>query len=138
MADTSAKLALVARLRAHAGLMGLVGGRVYPRRIPSWQATLPCLVYTKIEGPRGKILKGNSGVSNPLLQVSAWAATEAQAEAVAVQLRDALRPFRGTASGVSVQAISQEDERDSYDPPASAEEVGIYQVSIDVRIWHDE
>jgi hypothetical protein len=134
----SVKKALVAMLRADAGLVAAVGNRIYPEAIPQHETKRPALTYTVIDRPRVRHLGGYAGLAHPRVQVDTWATSAADADTVAGLLRTALRPQRLTVAGVGIQGIWLDGEQDFYEPPLSSEAVGIYRVSQDFIIWHDE
>lgn len=122
-------------LTTYAGLVSLIGTRVYAFRIPQ-EATLPCMTYQRISTPR-RLTHDTSGAGNdlsyPRFQFDCWATTYASAKAIADQLHAALNGRKGTTGGVMVRGALIADERPSYEPEAN-----LYRVSCDYIIWHND
>lgn len=88
---------VVSYLLADEELSEIVGTRIYPLRLPQ-RETLPAVVYQVITNAPINTLDGDRGVDNVSLQLSCWAQTYAQAQALAAEVRrviggiDILRP----------------------------------------------
>jgi hypothetical protein len=91
--------ALVADITAYAGVQALITNgdspatyRIYPTLMPQ-DSTLPVVVYDLITGLRMNTIAdaGGTGVEKNVFQVNAWATTLAGAEALAEQVRLALK-----------------------------------------------
>lgn len=124
--------ALFAHLTTSAGLIALVGDRVYPGHIPQG-VTQPAIVYLKVSDPRGRTF-GRAQFAKPRFQFSCWGETYASAKAVAHQVRAALENFAGMlggAAGVEVRNAFFENELDLHDP-----ETGLHHIPVDFSIWH--
>ncbi len=124
--------AIYSRLSTHAGVSALVGSRIYPSLMPQ-NVTLPALTYIKVAGPRVSAMSIDTGVARPRFQVSCWSQTYSQAKALAAQVRAALQRWRGTESGVVIQASFMENEIDLYD-----NETELHHVALDFEISHEE
>lgn len=124
-------------LTNNAGLVALVGTRVYPNRLPQ-SGTLPALTYQRIDSPRIAThdTAGASGTARPRFQFDCWGATYATCKAVSDALRAALNGYRGTmgaADPVTVQSALIQDE--TYD---DFEDAGMGRMATDYIIWHLE
>ncbi len=126
-------------LSTFAGLVPLIGDRVYPLRIPQG-ATLPCLTYQRISTPR--ILthdsSGSTGdLSNPRFQFDAWGNTALQVKAITDQVRAALHGKVGSIgtapNNYTIRAALAEDESTEYIPEAR-----LHRSRSDYFIWHQE
>ncbi len=127
--------ALTAYLKAHAALAALIGGRVYPQRLPQ-DPVLPAVTYTVISDPREHTHAGPAGLAHPRVQLDAWAGTTSQAREVARELRRALDGYRGVmgpAPGVRVDKALVVGGLDDYE-----EATGRARRSIDVMLSHAE
>lgn len=127
---------LFSYLSTYAGLVSLIGARVYPDRIPQG-ATLPCLVYQRIDTARD-LSHDTSGIgsdlAHPRFQFNAWATTKSSAKAINEQVRSALNGKRGTiATGVSINAALVADERYRYET-----ETTLHTYESDFFIWHND
>ncbi len=58
-------------LRTHKALIGLIGARVFDRRIPRGEAR-PCLTYMQVSADRLHTLEGHDGLIHARYQVTAW------------------------------------------------------------------
>lgn len=127
--------AIQAHLLATPNVAALVGVRVYPVKMPQ-RPTYPAVVYNRISGPREHSQDGSSGLAHPRFQLDCFAATYAGAKDLASKVRLALDGFRGSmggVSGVDVNAVFIEDDRDDYD-----DDIHVYWVSLDAVVWHNE
>lgn len=122
-------------------LAGLIGGRLYPLRLPQRPA-VPALTYQWISGHRVHSTDGASGLAGPRVQFDAWAATYLEVEAVMRAVRLRLDGYRGPAGDDStIQGAFFASERD-FDEDAAELGTGageaLYRRSADFFIWHEE
>lgn len=130
---------LASYLETYAGLVALIGDRVYPTRIPQG-ATLPCLTYQRISTPR-VMTNDDSGatgtLAHPRFQFDAWATTQKAAKAVTDQVRAALNGKTGSIgtapNNITIRAGLVEDEVPSFISDAQ-----LYRSRSDYFIWHEE
>jgi hypothetical protein len=121
--------ALTARLEAYAGLTALVGTRIYPLTLPQ-NATLPALTYQRIPGERVRSVSGATGMMRARFEVHVWDESVSGAQAVGIQVQDALEGWSGVASTVTVKLIRIDDGRDTYEPDPAT-------VHITYQVWFD-
>jgi hypothetical protein len=124
--------ALAAKVTGTTAISALIGSRYYPIRLPE-RVTYPAVQYQRISGPRVRSHTGPSSLAHPRFQLTVWATSYASAKAVATQLRIALDGFKGTLSGIRVDEIRLESDRDDYD-----EGTNLYRIDLDFIIWHQE
>jgi hypothetical protein len=125
----SIESALVTRLRAHAGLTAIIGGRVYGDVLPE-NATIPAIVYQRISTQYSKNAYGrNVGLYRPRFQLAIWATTKAVTIDAGLQIVDALDGHRDGTIGMA----TIEDTLDLYDAGAS-----LYRRIVDVFLWHHD
>lgn len=127
--------ALVQHLLTNAAVAAKVGNRVHLKQLPQ-RSTLPAIVIHKVSGPREHSHDGSSGLARPRFQFDMYAATAEAANDLAEKVRLALDGFRGTMGGVSgvrVDGVFLENERDDYDDSAE-----VQAVSQDYIVWHGE
>lgn len=132
--------ALRAILTANAGVTAIVSTRVYPVVIPQ-AATLPAVAYQRISATREHNLGGPGGLTRVRFQLTMAAATYAAMKALANAVRVALDGYRGTVSGVFVQAALSEGEREQFvgeTVQTGAEANMTYNTQLDVLVWHSE
>ncbi len=126
-------------LEEYAGLVALIGDRVYPMMIPQG-ATLPCLTYQRISTPR-IVTHDTSGatgdLARPRFQFDAWATTQKAAKAITDQVRAALNGKTGSIgtapNNITIRAALAENEVPEYIPDAK-----LYRSRSDYRIGHEE
>jgi len=119
-------------LLANAGVTALVGERVFVTVAPQ-DAALPLVVLKRVSTPRVYAQTGPSGLAWPRVQITARAARQAEAVAVAKAVRQAVSGYRGSMGGVPVQAVFVDTERDGF-----FFETGKFERVLDVIIWHAE
>ena len=117
--------AIVAKLKADAGINALVGGRIAAAGIPDTLAR-PNIAYQRIGTGRRWSNDGPSGLARATLQLSCYADTYPQAKALA----KAVRAFDGFAGrvgaeppgdGVTIQSMFLDDEQDAPAPPPAGQ-----------------
>lgn len=150
---------VVAFLRSDAGFQQVCGGRIYgnvaPQRRsltdPNDPGAFPHCTYTVISATDTGSNDGDGTLVRTHLQLDAWALSYDDAKDVQDAVHDAVGAssvvvpasasfaafdgFRGTVGGNTVQMITVEDERDMYEAPVHADEVGVHRVSMDVIVW---
>lgn len=126
-------------LSTYAGLVLLIGDRVFPMRIPQGE-TLPCLTYQRISTPR-VLTHQSSGatgdLAHPRFQFDAWAPTQKTAKLVTDQVRAALNGKTGSIgtapNNITIRAALVDGETPEFDP-----ETEIYRSRSEFIIWHEE
>lgn len=96
--------AIVAILKAHAGLNAIVAGRIYPVLLPQ-TPTLPAVTYQLISDRRDYTHDGDSGLRTASFQFSCWGdGTNGfrNARDAAQQVVNALSGYRGVVSGTEI------------------------------------
>lgn len=123
--------AIINRLLATAGVTALVGTRVYPgtRRQGS---PLPALVFNRISGVRDYTMVEPSGLVESRVQIDAWASEWLGAKTLARAVRASLSGIKGTFSGIEVQGVFLDGERDTFEGEAPER---LYRVSMDFNVW---
>lgn len=151
--------ALVAFLKADGTLKSLLGTRIYPQHRPqsatppkppdTTQPTFPALTYFRVSTERTPSQDGVLGLTLARIQLAAWSSgtngfRDAKQIMRRVRLcRDPLSGlkldgFRGRMGDFTVDGAWLDQDRDSYTPPAHADDLGIHQVSADLRVWFQE
>jgi hypothetical protein len=124
--------ALFNHLSTHAGLMAVVGDRIYPYKRPQGCA-FPAVTYRRVSGARVRTFGGSTG--KPRIQVDCCGKSYADAKAVADQVIAALEGFTGLLGGpggVPVSGIQLDNELDDDEPDA-----GVYTTILDFFVWHE-
>lgn len=117
---------------ADGGVAALVGTRMYPRMLPQ-NATLPALVYQRIDTRRLHDLDGPDGLPRPRMQITCWGTLPATAAGLAATVRQRLDGYRGAMGAVAVESCLLVGERDVNDP-----EAGRSGVALDFMIQFQE
>jgi hypothetical protein len=123
--------AIINRLLATAGVTALVGTRVYPGA-RTQGSSLPALVFNRISGVRDYTMTEASGQVESRVQIDAWAVSYAAAKTLARAVRACLSGIKGTYSGVAIQGVFLDGERDTFEGEAPDR---IYRVSMDFNVW---
>lgn len=121
--------ALVAYLKTE---IGGVNGRVYPGHLPD-PPELPALVYQRIATRRPVSYDGPSGFVRARVQLDIWSKSYGEARTIAGAVRRALLGYRGPMGGLEVAIPDQASDLDLFEP-----DTGLYRVSMDFIIWHEE
>lgn len=124
--------AIFSRLSGFAGLAALIGTRIHPDTLPQ-EEPLPAIVYQRISTVHHHTHDGPSKLAAPRFQLTVWAETSKAARAVARQIFLALEGFKGTVSGVRIDAGLIDNELTDRDP-----ETEEFRRIVEVFIWHDE
>ena len=111
--STTVKAALVARLMGDAGVVALVGSRVYPQVVPQ-DAAMPALAYQRISETPEYSHTGFSSLSRTRFQITVEAETMASVDAAAQAVRIALRGVSWTFGTVTVYASFVDTDTDGY------------------------
>lgn len=120
------------RLSTTAGIIALVGGRVFPDVAPT-KTPRPYVTFQRISTPRIRDLQGPANLAYPRFQIDAWADSRDSAKQVIDAVRVAFDGHSGSQSGVNVRAVSAQDESAEIDA-----ETGLYRARLDAFIWHEE
>ena len=123
--------AIINRLLATAGVTALVGTRVYPGARTQGSA-LPALVFNRISGVRDYTMTQASGLVESRVMVDVWAASYGAAKTLARAARAALSGISGTFSGIEIQGVFLDGERDSFEGEAPKR---LFRVSMDFKVW---
>lgn len=120
---------LVAYLKTE---IGGVNGRVYPGHLPD-PPDLPALVYQRIATRRPVNYDGPSAFVRARMQIDVWSRSYGEARTIAAAVRRALLGYRGAVGSVEVAIPEQPTDLDMFEP-----DTGLYRVSMDFYIWHEE
>lgn len=125
------------RLKESGTVTNIVGTKIYPQLAPQ-NAALPYVTYQRIDTPRLRSLDGPVGLASPRVQIDCWSARYKEAKQLGEAIRKMLDGFKGSYGGEVVQGVFLEDERDAFELPVHANEVGSHRVSQDYTIWIEE
>jgi len=123
-------IAQVAYLKAYAGLIALIGTRIYPDALPQG-ATIPCVTFTRVSGVPTVCQSGDSHLEDTSYQYKVWSSTRLNAHAIIAQIKAALHGKKVTMGDLLVQASIVKSYRDTNEP-----DIGLFTPIIEVRYWH--
>jgi hypothetical protein len=124
--------AVMAHLKAHAGLAALVGSRIHYDELVQDEA-LPAVGIIQVSDVKQHFLTGQSKLEQPIYQFTAYAETKAAARAVANQLKAALADCHGTLSGIVVQKIELQNELSSLETRPDGT-VKVYAIDLEFEV----
>ncbi len=123
-------------------ITGQVGTRIYPELAPT-SAAFPYATYSIISDEHQSHLGAGSPLTKTTVQIDVWAPTYALADTAAEGFRKGLHGYQGETWGtgatkVEISSIRLVAQRDDHESPTDGSQKGIYRVSMDFTIWHDE
>ena len=127
------KAALTALLLSDPDLQARVGTRVNWSAPPAHAGGFPYLGLTLVSAPVAYTLDGEVEVQRSTVQLDAWAATAAEAEALRWEVRSLLSGFRGVVEGVFFRGAFVIGARD-LDGRGLGDLCPLFGVSIDLSI----
>ncbi len=124
--------AVQARFLAFAGLTALVSGRIYADK-PSERPTYPFITHECEFREFVSAMGSDSGLAQSSLTVQIFGETKAQVVTVLEQVNLAIKRYRGTSAGVSIQGVYLEDEDSTVD-----EDTQRFEKEVTYKVWHGE
>lgn len=121
---------LIAYLQDDTDVTTLLGSRMYPDTLPQG-ATLPALVYQRIDTPRTHVHGEASVLPRPRIQMHFWATTLAKCWEAADAVRKCLDGYRGEIDDITVCRIVILSEWSTYEP-----ETGLRSVIQDYQVTY--
>ncbi len=116
-------------------IANLAGDRVHPGGLPQ-DPDYPCVSYVVAGRDDVRHLQGNGKTTEIRIRVSAWSRLEIEAARVAEAIRSRLVDYRGLVGAVKILGCSLIDEVDLPEKPTSGTDQHLYQVLLDLRVWH--
>lgn len=129
--------AIVTYLLADAQIAALAGERVDHDATPQGEAD-PRITVMRVDTQRSDVLEGPTGLAHARVQIDCWAGTKVAAKQLADRVRIRLNGFAGNMAGVTVRGCTLENERDSYEKPATAREMPEFGIAMDFMVSHLE
>lgn len=135
---TGFRAALAARLASDVLLAEVVGGQIYPQRIPQ-RGDTPAVVWSVSAIERDHDLDGPTGLATASVRVEGVDDDALVVDRIASRLRDIFDGFRGILGGlVQVLETQHEDEGDDYSEPVDASDDGMCRVALDYSMMFRE
>lgn len=129
---------LVVYLKADSTLNSLCSGRIYPFATPQG-ASFPHITYFILTTDRARRMNGRAGLTEVTIQLDVWGLSESTVDAIAARLGVILDGGRGKFNATTrVWNVTFDDEQGLYEPPQTADEVGVYRRMIQARMWITE
>lgn len=128
--------ALIAYLKANAGVAAVVGTRVTAGERKQG-GDLPAIVFHLIGSDPHYADQGTTGLVDSLIQFDCWGETYADAKRAARAVKAALQDFEGTTGGVEFQAVFLENEQD-FPPSGNNQSEYLHRTKLDFNPWHNE
>lgn len=119
-------------LAANAPIAALVGTRIYPV-VPAQKASLPHLVYTRLDTQRGHTHSGPEGLQRPRLLVTCWAETFLVSRDLADKVRLALDGYRGAMGSTVIQAAFIAGDSDTFEFDTK-----LFCSDLEFEVWAEE
>lgn len=121
-------------MSTNAGLIALVGTRIYPKRLPS-SAVMPAVTYSGLGGPRDAVQAGDSGLPHLRFQINCYADTGDYllAKKVANAVVKLFAGYNGPAGTSGTIKCDVEHSPDGFDDVARRD-----FIPVDVLLWHQE
>lgn len=131
---------LYAYLQTKSAVTTVFGTRIFGQMNPSKTVSFPYAVITMVAEERTPHLTAASGLARALYQIDTYGDDLSETLDGANQLRIVLDGFRGDQwnSGTEVRRVVLESVREDLGPPRDGKEEGIYNVSQDYGVWHEE
>lgn len=124
--------AVIARLLAATGVTTLVNDRVDPL-LTAERTAYPCVRVEEVDREPVSAFGSDVGLTRFEVEVECFATTPAGVKALALATRTALKRFRGSSGGVTVQDMLLEREVSDFEP-----EGNVYSVRQDFTVWTEE
>jgi hypothetical protein len=130
--------ALYSHLSTKASITALVSTRIYPQVAPE-SATYPFITYTVLSESHDHSMGGATGLTNPTIQIDAWADTIANRVAVSEAIRNALDGFTGNmgTENLSIRNCFLQN-RANFNENTTEGKTPTWRSSMDFSIWHVE
>jgi len=109
----------------YASIVTVADGRVYPGNLPQ-EVEYPAVVYGRVGGSNVNTLTGDADLDNAAMQVDCFAATSAEAEALAESIRVLLKVSS------TFKALNTSKRGPTY---STEENPPLYWYSYDFSVW---
>lgn len=120
-----------------AQLVLATAANAFPMIAPQGHA-LPLIIYKRTGTNRERHLTSGAGMPVASFDISVFASAYAAGKEIASDIREQLDNFTGTASGVTVNRCSIEDESDEIEPPSDGNSKAVYIVSMSFEVCFTE
>jgi hypothetical protein len=128
------KSGLVSLLSSEATITAISGTLVYVQRAPQ-NAAFPHIIITQMSSDENGTLDGGSGQLRFLdFDIDCKAKSSVTAESLGNAVRTYIDDYSGTAGTFTIGAVIVNDESDDYEPPQDGSDVGVFVVTLDLKI----
>jgi len=137
----NSEIALRAVLLADGTLSGLIGTQLYPGAAPQ-SIALPFGLMARTMGDHQHHMTAGSGLIHTSITIDWFAATQAGALAIAEAARLVGDGYTGAvtvgAESVTLGQCYMMSDRTTYINRSDGADIGVYGISQDWELWHDE
>ena len=142
MSELPISKAIYKRLSTYTNLISLVGTRIAPMQAKTnW--SLPYITYFVVSDVPVHTMLQDPDIRRPRVQVSCWGESYSSAEAVAVQVLNALKDYQGSITvgtdTYTIQRIFFEGRTDLSDVEFSKDAIlgTTYHIALDFIVWYN-
>ncbi len=125
-------------LLTFADVVTALGTRIYPNHAPQKVTVYPYAVYHRVSSVRWRTLADGARQGSPRIQFDCYGDTYAKASSAREVIANVADNFTAQVStgsgGVCLLDLRVEDERDDYEEPVHADEIGEHVCSIDLVV----
>ena len=119
-----------------------INDKIFPTGAVPTGTQLSYLTWVIVDNDHVHHQGGPSGLANPRIQVDVWASTEFEAARIFDIVRRNLDGFIGTmgtgGNATTVRVVVIDSDREEYNPPDDATQMGVHRASGDFLIWFVE
>ena len=130
------KKGLTAFLKADAGLTAEIGARLYAGVAPT-SAAYPYITYERITSNPDHHMLASSGLNPATFELNIYGDKSKKVFDASEALRLAVDGFQRAKMGdVEVSSATIQNERDNFNKPTKAKEIGTHITTVDLTIWY--
>lgn len=130
------KKGLVAFLKSNVGLAAEIGTRLYANVAPT-SATYPYITYERITSNPDHHMLAASGLNPATFELNIYGDKSLKVFNASEALRLAVDGFQRAKMGdVNISTATIQNERDDFNKPTKANEVGTHLTTVDLTIWY--
>lgn len=124
--------ALRSRVLTSGTIVTLLTDRIYYQKLPD-NTLFPAISIEKVSSRRLQTLQGYSGLTDAFFSINIFSRSGGDSETIAKEVKTVLDGFRGTISGVDVQAVLSDNEINLWE-----QDTEVYHIVSDFRIFYVE
>lgn len=136
----SLRTAIYDHLGDETDITDVVSDRIYPDVAPEG-ADLPYITVNVVSTFHSHHMTAASGLAQARVQIDCWTTSSTGRETLSEAVREALDGYRGGSMGddsLDVRSVHLEDDAQTYEPPTTGSDVGVFRQRMDFMIWYAE